>query len=191
MNIGIDIDDTLSILTNHKLNIVESYIKKHQLPYQIIDKNCYLIEHMVNWDKHSFKQFWNECRDEIFNQAPIREFAKETIAKLKQDGHNITIITARSTKSFADPLGMSVAWLNENGIEYDELLVSQEDKSVACTGKNIHIFVEDHPDYVNQVAATKTKILLMHNPHNETYENANVTRVHNWQEVYQIIQSIS
>lgn len=191
MNIGIDIDDTLNDIYDYKRIIAENYIANNNLNYNLINADAYLVEDMFNWDKEGFKTFWESCSEELFSTAPVRPYAVELINKLKQLGHNIYIVTARSTKSFAKPYEISHNWLIKNNIVFDELIASRSDKDVICLEKNLEIFIDDLPENLEKISNVGVKALVMHNSHNKEFNHPHITRVTNWQEIYDIIVNLN
>lgn len=90
MNIGIDIDDTLSNLYSLKKKVLFDYLKSKKLNTKLIDKNGYYLRDMYNWkDDAQFEEFWEHSHNKIFEDASVRKGAIKVINKLIKDGHTI------------------------------------------------------------------------------------------------------
>ena len=59
----------------------------------------------------------------------IKIFAKDVIKKLKEQGHKIYLITARWDMPNDNIKQITIDWLKENEVEYDELIINASDKS--------------------------------------------------------------
>ena len=85
MNIGIDIDNTLT----DSYELVDEYLIKYYKDY--LDRN----EKMIAWEL-----LYKEHSNEFGNKIPIKQGAKEVISKLHDEGFRIIFITARSDKNY-------------------------------------------------------------------------------------------
>ena len=90
MNIGIDIDDTLTN-TNEAS---EEYVLKYETEHPDIKIDHYkLIRGKL--DTPELKEFFSENARNICDNATIKEDAKNIIDKLRSEGYKIYFITAR------------------------------------------------------------------------------------------------
>lgn len=184
MNIGIDIDDTLTYLTEVKKALVENYIKRNNLPYKVVRTDTHLFREMVGWPKEINSKFWDEEADKMMESVPAREHASEVIKKLRKQGHKIFIITSRTKEFHKDPYALSYNWLIKNEIEFDELLVGYLDKTEIVLENNIDVFIDDMPKTLNKLDAVGVKTIMISNPHNEKCEiTKNCKVVHSWKEI--------
>ena len=94
MRIGIDIDDTITNSTE----VVREYMEKYDNLYcddkHLINK----IDEIVRgtFADEAAKRFFKDFSKEMGNKIQLKDNAKEIIDKLKNDGNEIYIITARS-----------------------------------------------------------------------------------------------
>ena len=123
MNIGIDIDNVIS---NFDEALLEEYLKhdKDLRGTGIVNKNLYMTEGMFDWTEKEEREFYLANIERIVKTLDVKDGAKEYIDKLKQDGHNIFIITGRDNGEYTNPVEMTQKWLNENKIYYDKLNLS-------------------------------------------------------------------
>lgn len=189
MNIGIDIDDTLSNLYSLKKKVLFDYLKSKKLNTKLIDKNGYYLRDMYNWkDDAQFEEFWEYSHNKIFEDASVRKGAIKVINKLIKDGHKIYIVTARSSVRFSDPHGMSERWLNKKGIAFDKLIANRSDKENVCLENNIDIFIDDLWENLEKISNVGVKCLLLNNSQNKNFKSDDVVRVHSWKNALKHIE---
>lgn len=188
MKIGIDIDNVISNFDDTLLN---EYLKhdKELRNTGIINKNTYLRNGMFDW---------SEDEDKIFYTANIERIAKKLkpikdsslyINKLKEDGHEIYIITGRDNGEYSNPHQMTVEWLEKYNIIYDKLILTNaynsKEKADICMENGISIMIDDSPRICKEVDKVGIKTLLMDTTYNKQTDT--ITRVQNWQEIYEYI----
>lgn len=88
---------------------------------------------MFNVSDELDNQFWNEYLYEYVTKNPSRKYASAVIKKLKDDGNEIYIVTARylTNRNTADGRKMReivTDWLKEQNIYYDEIIFSPKIK---------------------------------------------------------------
>ena len=99
MNIGIDVD---GVLTNYRKFTIEQGLKycKENNKGKLVNPEAYDSIDMFDWDEETDSDFWNKNIFLYAEKNPAIQGASENIKKLKEDGHTIFIITART---FASP----------------------------------------------------------------------------------------
>ena len=121
----------------------------------------------------------------IFEEAEIKENAKEKINALKNGGNKIIIITARDTKSLKEVHKVCENWLINNKVNVDKIVVDGEDNAQKCLENKIDIFIDDNVYNCESVYKNlKIPVLLMNSRYNKEYQNPNIKRVYNWNEIY-------
>ena len=191
MIIGIDLDDTLTDFAEFKYNFVKDYLQKNNLNFAELDPTAPYIESMFDFPKDDFMPYWFDFYEEMFLGAPIRENALEMLTKIKELGHTIIIVTARTKKWFEDPFHISKIWLDKHNIPYDHLITEREDKDVVCKENNITFFIDDYPRNIDALTQADITTCIMETPYNKSYENKKAIRVLNWQQIYEIIKPLS
>lgn len=190
MIIGIDIDDTLTFLHDIKIKTAQDYINKNKLPYKLVKTDTHLFSEMFDWPITECDKFWFKEADKMLTQVKAREFASETIKRLKEKGHKIVIVTARTKEWHKDPYELSFSWLNKNNILFDKLLVGHLDKTQVCVNENIDIFIDDMPNTLVKLQNVDIITIMMLNPHNKKQSIYNGKIVSNWLEIEKIINKI-
>lgn len=188
MKIGIDIDNVIS---NFDDVLLEEYIKhdKELRNTGIINKNTYLRNGMFDWSEDEDKIFYNANIERIAKKLkPIKD-SSLYINKLKEDGHEIYIITGRDNGEYSNPHQMTVEWLEKYNIIYDKLILTNaynsKEKADICMENGISIMIDDSPRICKEVDKVGIKTLLMDTTYNKQTDT--ITRVQNWQEIYEYI----
>lgn len=193
MNIGIDIDDTISETFETLLPYSQKYTIEDLKRKSEIDMNQNFLDHfyivyMNGWNEKEATDFWSKYYGEILKKVNIKKFASEVINKLKQEGHKIYLITARWDMPNDDIQGITKQWLIENNVEYDELIINASDKLKLVEEKNIDIFIDDSFNNCKNIAVnSNAKVYMMTSGVNGGFEDKSIKRVYSWPEVYDLI----
>lgn len=181
LNIAIDIDDTIMNTFDYLMPCVAEYFNIH-IAY-LKEKNISYCNWPEEWKKDEIP-FAQKYYDKLIANTPIKPDAVEYLNKIKQLGHSIFIVTARSKQLYTDPYKTTTNQLQKNHVCYDKLICSF-DKAKACIEEKIDLFIDDSPHNCIAVKNTGIPVLLFDSKHNQ-----NVTefqRVCNWKEVYEYI----
>jgi len=193
MNIGIDIDDTISetfetLLPYSQKYTIEDLKRKSEIDLRGDLSNHFYIVYVNGWNEQEAKEFWEKYYAEILRQVNIKKFASEVINKLKQEGHKIYLITARWDMRADNVKEITKQWLKENNVVYDELIINASDKLSIAKEKNIDIFIDDSFNNCKSIKdGTNAKVYLMNTKMNENLNDENIKRVYSWPEVYSLI----
>lgn len=193
MKIGIDIDDTLTNIKEELDNAWDEYAKKLG---KKINKNEYDWKHdnngksmqkKYNLSYEELKYFLATTHEEITSKALPRNNVKEIIDKLKKDGHEIYIITARDSEFHKDPYKLSKDWLEKNYIYYDKIIVNAREKAPVCQEEKIDVFIDDQLNNCMEVSKVGIKTIRISSDE-KTYEN--IVTLTNWNEIYNYIKEM-
>lgn len=193
MRIGIDIDDTLTDIKEELELAALKYANKlgkriKQDTIDLIDKNdgsIYQVKYGFN-DKE-LKYFLKDIQESITQKATPREYVKEAISKLKNEGNEIWIITARDIEFHDDPYMLSKEWLDRNNIQYDKLIVNARDKAQICKNEEIDLFIDDKVSNCMDIARVGIKTIRISND-NVVYDNFITFK--DWKSIYQYINEM-
>ena len=184
MRIGIDLDDTITKTDEILFKYAKIYNKEEKILFNINRKEWNLTK-AFGWNEENIKEFFSKYLKSIYEEAEIKENAKERINKLKDDGNEIIIITARDTKSLKEVHEVCKDWLINNKINVDKIVVDGEDKAQKCLENKIDIFIDDNIcNCENVYNNLKIPVLLMNSRYNKDYQNPKIKRVYNWNEIY-------
>lgn len=189
MRIGIDIDGVLTDIEQWQLDVGGKFFSKFNK--SVLNKDGYEITKIFNVSDELDSQFWNEYLYEYVTKEPSRKYASEVIKKIKDDGNEIYIVTARYLTDRNNEDGekmrkIVVNWLAEQKIDYDEIIFSPEDKKENCKKYNIDIMIEDKVDNINKISSI-IPVICFHAGYNNECKGKNIYRVYNWYDIYNLI----
>ena len=195
MNIGIDIDDTLTDIRD-KLNLAaEKYANelgketKNEEDKYVEDSNngnIYQIKYGFTYEE--LKYFLSVIHEGITKKEEPRKNCAEIIRKLHNEGHKIYIITARDSEFHEDPYKLSKDWLDKNNIYYDELIVNARNKLEVCQRENIDLFIDDQLANCTKVSEAGIKVIRI-TEYNDI-QNGDIINKKNWNEIYNYIKEM-
>ena len=207
MNIGIDVDGVLADVADYQLKIGAPYFKE-KFGREIIDPDAFDVRDIFGCTEEERKKFgWDTIWTYIIHY-PARENAPQVIRKLKNEGNGIYIITGRVYttnpwhlgKPFPSPIKGLLCllsrtilknWLKRRKIPYDGIHYCSEqypsDKYSGCRRFSTDVMIEDKAE--NIIALSKAmKVICFDAPYNRNCEGENIVRVHDWDEVYELLE---
>lgn len=195
MRIGIDIDGVLTDIEKWQLDYGSKFYYENYNK-EIVNPKGYETNDIFNSTVECDDLFWDKYFKEYSINVEARKFASEVISKLKQDGYEINIITARGSflSHSSDVISKEENeqivkdWLKKNKIYYDSLIFSPEDKLDICIKNNINIMIEDKVDNINKIS-TKIPVICFNAGYNEECKGENIFRVYTWYDIYNTIRN--
>ncbi len=185
MRIGIDIDDTIC----NTWDFVIPYLSRHfNISISNLKKSNKIYFEACNSTYLEYYEFAKKYYPTIALQYKIKHGVRKVIKKLREDGHEIIFITARSTNGFYDPYKTSLKYLEKHKIPFDKLIVDAKEKAPICLEEKIDLFIDDSVKNCLEVSSINIPVLLFSNKYNE-----NCTlfkRVFNWKEIYKEIERV-
>lgn len=182
MNIGIDIDDTITDTFDYLMPYIAeyfnsdlSYLKKNNISYSNMPEE---------WKKKEI-HFAKKYYDRIIPHTPVKPDAAEYIEKIHKIGNKILIITARDNHLYTDSYKTTREQLKSNNIYHDKLICTFN-KCSACIDEQIDLFIDDSAEHCRQVSAAGIQTLLFNSKGNRNIP-VDLIRVNNWKEVYDYI----
>ncbi len=193
MKIGIDIDNCIA---NFDDTLLKEYLKhdKELRNTGIINENPeYLRRGMFDWTIQEENDFYNSHIENVAKSLkPIKD-SPYYIKKLKEDGHEIIIITGRNNGEYKDPYNLTKEWLNKYSIFYDELIFTnaydKHAKSKVCLENNIDLMIEDSIKISVDLVNSGIEVYTMNTRYNKKEESLN--RVSSWKEIYERISNLN
>ena len=193
MNIGIDIDDTISetfetILPYAQKYTIEDLKKESKVNLTGNFGDHFYIVYVNGWNEQEAVAFWEKYYAQILKEVNIKKFAAEVISKLRQEGHKVYIITARWDMPKENVEEITRNWLQENNVEYDGLFLNASDKLSIAKENNIDIFIDDSFKNCKKVTdGSDIKVYMMDSRANEQMNDERIQRVFSWPEIYDLI----
>ena len=190
MIIGIDIDDTITDLSDIFLKYATLYNKENEIDFKI-DKTQWDIDKAFGWNNDDFMKFSKKYLEILLNEAKPKKGCVDVINKLREDGNKIVIITARNSEELIDPYDFTKNWLELNNIGFDKLVVNSNKKEEDCINNKIDVFIDDRPENCENVyKKLHIPVFLFDSVYNTNDKNSLIERVFSWEEVYLKIRSI-
>ncbi len=194
MRIGIDIDGVLTNEDDYILECATKFCYENNLEYFNNPYNYETKKFSWNNDKNILEQYRDKYFYEYVKNEPPRKFASEIIKKLKEDGHEIFIITGRYKSHDNNGEGRQMRtqikeWLNKNEIVYDKLIFAKVPKIKELKENKIDIMIEDSPSTIPLINDI-VKVFCFDNRYNRNLECTNMTRVFSWYDIYMRIKNI-
>ena len=193
MNIGIDIDDTISetfeaLLPYSQKYTIEDLKRKSNININGNYTNHLYIENANGWNDTETKNFWKKYYGDILKEVNIKKFASEVINKLKKNGNKIYLITARWDIPNGNTKQITENWLIKNNIMYDKLFMNASDKLQLVKENNIDLFIDDSYKNCKKVSEnTNTKVYMMTSMVNKDLDDKTIKRVFSWPEIDNLI----
>ena len=184
MKIGIDIDGVLTDISRFYLDYGAKFAFENKID-KIANPNGYEIEEILNLDKDAHIDFWKKYDDYYTKKNYTREFADEIIERLKNDGNEIHLITARNPKE-EQSAKWTIDWLKENNISYDKLIFTNE-KAEYCRNNNIDVMIEDSVKYIMEISKF-IPVICMDTRYNQNCKGDAIIRCYSWYDIYCKIQ---
>lgn len=197
MKIGVDIDGVLTEQVHVLWEMGLKFCTEKGWECRL-DPTAVSKEKMFGISDEGWLELWCKYAKSWMLDLPMRNCAAEVIRKLRAEGHEIWIITARSE---ADPhfVGMredetlpeaTEKWLAENGISYDQITFEMRAKGQFCRENGVEMMIEDDPRMLASFDGDQ-KILVFDQPYNQTVKIENGARVYAWYDVYDKIQKMA
>ena len=198
LNIGVDMDGVLTDIQGFNRSHAPCYFKK-KFNRETVDSESSDIREMFACTEKEFFAYWKRHLFQYAITEPARNEAKKVIANLRAEGHSIFIISKRvfaNRKSFMGKLMRLVVknWLWRNGIRYDEIVFCDNDihdsKQAVCLDKRIDVMIDDEAVNINAIAPV-AKVICYDTSYNRECEGENITRALGWDDIYNVINSMS
>lgn len=196
MKIGIDIDGVLTNIEQFVLDYLTRYCVLNHISFSINMQNvCYDMACTFGIEKEVEHRFWKEMLPVYAKTITARPFASEVIGKLKEEGAEIYIITARMYTNQSDTFGEQVRkmvkdWLEENGILYDKLIFSKgsnESKLSEILENKIDVMIEDNPVNIQEISKI-IPVICYDTSYNRNSSFSNVIRCYSFYDIYRRIK---
>lgn len=179
MRIGIDIDDTICETWNY----IKPIFQKHfNIGNEVLAGNNY--SRALDCTVEEYYQFCKKNIDPVLSNVPIKPDASFYINKLKEEGHEIFFITARSTNDMNTPYETTKAYLDKHNIKYDKLLVNSMKKEDVAKENKIDVLIDDSIKHCTNVSKLGIPVLMVATDYNK---QSDFRKVKNWEEIYNVI----
>lgn len=193
MRIGIDIDNCIS---NFDDTLLKEYLKHDKVLRNtgIINENPeYLRKGMFDWTEEEENSFYNANIENFAKKLKPIQDSSYYIKKLKEDGHEIYIITGRNNGEYTNPNELTKEWLDKYNIIYDKLILTnaydKHAKTEVCLENNIDLMIEDSITISLDLISNGIKVYTMNTRYNQKEQT--LDRVSKWKEIYERISKLN
>lgn len=192
MNIGIDIDDTISKTFEIVCEFAKKYNKESLQRNIDINVNKEITSpiwcrELFEWNEEEENNFWQKYYLKYIEEVDVIENAVSVINKLSAE-NKIILITARFDDENKEAEKATKKWLEKNNIKYDKLFMGHIDKRKIATENKIDIFIDDSFSTCREVAGIGIKTFMMDAKLNQGKEDKDIVRVKSWIEIEQCIK---
>lgn len=183
LNIGIDIDGTITDAYQW-IGLLNNYFG---LTLTKEDMTSYHVEDFTDITTKDFSKFVIDCGGEMCSTAIPRPGAGLYMNKLHKD-HNICYVTARG-EGLRD---VTKAWLSQYSFPLTDLhMLHSHNKLQKAQELKCDLFIEDRYETAVELATAGIRVLLLDTNYNRKPLIPGVTRVYNWEEIEEEIESLS
>lgn len=192
MKIGIDLDGVVFDSEKEFRVYSELYDIIELKKNSVIDNKQLRFQDRFSWTKKEQEDFFAKYHKKIIEEANFMPGAKLVLNLLKNEGHNLIIITARGSVN-KNMIEISENILYKNNMDiFDKYYWGIENKDEICIKENIDIMIDDFYEKCKSVSNAKIKtIYLKDAPSYELEENKYVKVLYNWGEIYRYINEIN
>ena len=174
MIIGVDIDN---VIADTEKELRRLLFEQRGLNLTREDIKSYTLENIAGMSREDLAYIMDLFNNgEIFLGLEVIEGAKETLERLRENKHDIVLVTSRPKKVEA----LTVKWLSRNMIPYNGLHFASGTK---LNGISYDLFLEDQDNFAYEIAENGTFVLLFDAPWNRHVEHVNINRVFSWHDV--------
>jgi uncharacterized HAD superfamily protein len=181
MNLGFDIDGVISNFTTKFTEIIQ---RKYGVRLKDTDMYSYDVNLILGVTKDEVADIVTET---LKSDLPLNPMSKETLDKLSAEGHNIYLLTARSSAL----IDYTTRWLSRKSINHNGLFhMKTGEKYMADV--SVDVVVEDNLEEALELTKKVKLVLLYDQPWNRTKNvKGLLKRVHSWSEIYEEVHKIA
>ena len=191
MRIGVDVDGVI-INSDEALRVEAELYDLFNLRANGVQRKEGIIfaEEMYDWSKQEIKDFVSTRIYEASCEAPFLPGAIKVLKKLKEDGHELILITAR---------GILVPELEEEakkriedaGLEFTKKYFKQEKKTDIAKLEKIDVMIDDRASICKAMSENGIHGLYLRDINRPKFqENEYFHEVNNWGEIYRFIYNL-
>ena len=192
MKIGIDLDGVIFDSERIFRVYAELYdiLELHQ--NGIIDNREIRFQERYNWSQEIINNFMIKYHTKIIEEAAFMPGAKEVIKMLKNEGHELIIITARGNKK-KEHIAITEDILKKNDMYiFDKYCWGVQKKKEVCVAEKIDLMIEDSNNNCKAISDAKIKTIYFKDaPNYDIEENEYLKTLYNWGEIYRYIKEVS
>ena len=191
MNIGIDVDDTISnsfetIFADSQKFDIELGNSGEPKQYGKISDHNQIETLYSHWTNEQIELFWKKYFIKVLTVARPKDCVAEVLKNLKEERNNIIIITSRyeELEGSTEIEDYTRKWLDKNGIVYDKLVLGANDKLKAAKENDIDLFIDDSIKHCRNAQSGNIRTILYTSICNQGVETPDLERAYSWVQIY-------
>ena len=191
MKIGIDLDGVVYDSEKDLRVYTELYDMLELKQNSKVNESAVKIADRFNWTEEEFANFIDQYHIPIVKKSNYMPGAELILKKLKEEGNELIIITARGGFNVAIKAVTEERLKQDNMDIFDKYYYAVHDKGEICEKENIDLMIDDSPENCKCVSNRRIKtIYLKDAPSYNMEENDYVKVLYNWGEIYRYIKEI-
>lgn len=189
MKIGIDLDGVIFDSERWYRVYSELYDILELKRNSIIDNKEVRFQERYNWTEEEKQEYLNKYQEKITWESSLMPGAKEVLQLLKQEGHELIIVTARGGKN-KNMIDITKKRFEAEKMDiFDKCYFGVENKEEVCKNENIDIMIEDSYRNCKKIGESKIKTIYLKDAPSYDLENEYVKMLYNWGEIYRYIKN--
>ena len=191
MKIGIDLDGVVFDSEKEFRVYSELYDMIDLKQNSKVDNRELRFQDRFKWTKQEVDEFFKKYHKQIVSECNYMPGAKHVLKLLKQDGHDLILITARGGVN-KDIIKITEERLKQDEMDiFDKYYWATENKDDVCVKENVDIMIDDFYKKCESIANKKIKtIYLKDAPSYALEENDYIKILYNWGEIYRYIKEL-
>ena len=187
MKIGIDLDGVVIDSETTFRTYEEIYAVEALNGRKMVNSEEPKFQQRYDWTKEEQQVFIDKYFMEISKNSGLMSGFKTVFNKLKEQGHEFVVITARG--GFVPEMkDDAIRVLEENEIVFDKYYWKIENKLEVCKKENVDVMIDDDPRIVKKLNDNNIKALYFRDTNLiKLAESSLVHEVNNWGDVYSYI----
>ena len=187
MKIGIDLDGVVIDSETTFRTYEEIFSIENLGGRKMINSEEPKFQQRYDWSKEEQQMFVDKYFMEISRNSNLMSGFKTVFDKLKGQGHEFVVITARG--GFIPKMkDDAIRILEENGIQFDKYYWKIDDKLEICQKENVDVMIDDDHRIVKKLNDNNVKALYFRDTNLVKLEESNLMHeVNNWGDVYRYI----
>lgn len=190
MRIGIDLDGVVFDTEKAFRIYSELYDIEVLKRNSLINNQEVRFQKRYNWSEEEQEDFLKMYHETITTETNFMPGAQEVLRLLKQEGHELIIITARGgwNKKMID---ITNKRLKESKMDiFDRYYFRTENKAEVCKNENIDVMIDDSYEKCKSISENKIKTVYLKDAPSYNLENEYVKVLYNWGEIYRYIKEL-
>lgn len=192
MKIGIDLDGVVFDSEKDFRIYAELYDIYDLKRNSTVDRQALRFQERFDWTEEEGKTFLERYHEKIVKESNYMPGAKMILKMLKEEGHELIIITARGG------INKTIVELTKERLKKDNMNIfnkyyfAVQNKEEVCEKERVDIMIDDLRENCQKVAERKIKTIYFKDaPSYDMEENEHVKVLYNWGEIYRYIKEMN